>query len=102
QIEPALHRGDWGGAAVAAAGGLDSAAAPSQVSWVPALIALAIVVFAGAVLLLVTRYRRRRRRAATLAAARQVDPTDRDALAGLPLYALEGLSRLKVVDVDNA
>ncbi|MGH3563566.1 MAG: TPM domain-containing protein, partial [Mycobacterium sp.] len=102
QIEPALHRGDWSGAAVAAANGLNAAAGPAELAWGPLLIALAAVVFAGVVLLLVMRYLRRRRRAAALAAARRVDPTDPDALASVPLYALDDLSQSKVVDVDNA
>jgi chromosome segregation ATPase len=54
------------------------------------------------VLLLVMRYRGRRRRAAALAAARKVDPTDLDALAAVPLEALDDLSRSMVVEVDNA
>jgi chromosome segregation ATPase len=100
QIEPALHRGDWSGAAVAAANGLNPA--PGSPNWVPLLIALGVVVTAVLALLLVMRYRRRRRRAAELAAARQVDPTDPDALAAVPLDALDDLSRSMVVNVDNA
>lgn len=102
QIEPALHLGEWGAAAVAAADGLNAAAGPAEVAWKPVLAAAGTVVLAGLVLLFVVRYLRRRRRAATLAAARRIDPTDADALAQLPLYALDDLSRLKVVDVDNA
>ncbi|HEU4359891.1 MAG TPA: TPM domain-containing protein [Mycobacterium sp.] len=99
EIEPALHRGDWTGAAVAAATGL---AAAGRTAWVPPLIALAVVGLAGVVLLIVVRYLRRRRRAAALAAARRVDLTDPDALADVPLAALDDLSRLEVVAVDNA
>ncbi len=102
QIEPALHRGDWTGAAAAAATGLDAAAAPAQVSWGPILIALAVVAAAGVVVALVVRRLRRRRRDAALAAARRVDPTDPNALAQVPVYALDALSREKVVEVDNA
>lgn len=102
QIEPALHRGDWSGAASAAATGLDAAAAPTEVSWAPILIALAAVAAAGLVLLLVVRHLRRRRRAAALAAARRVDPTDPNALSDVPVFALDALSREKVVEVDNA
>lgn len=102
QIEPALHRGDWAGAAAVAAGGLDAAAAPAEVSWVPILIALAAVAAAGVVVLLVARYLRRRRHRAGLTAARRVDATDPNALAGVPVFALDALSREKVVEVDNA
>ncbi len=99
QIEPALHRGDWSGAAVAAANGLDTQNGPG---WGPLLITLAAAGLAAAVFVAVVHYLRRRRRAAALAAAQRVDPTDPDALAEVPLPALEDLSRLKVVEVDNA
>lgn len=102
QIEPALHRGDWAGAATIAASGLDAAAAPAEVSWVPILIALGAVAAAGVVVLLVARHLRRRRHHAALAAARRVDSTDPNALADVPVFALDALSREKVVQVDNA
>ncbi len=100
QIEPALRRGDWSGAAVAAANGLNRGQEPTN--FTPLLIALGVIVVAVVVLFVVMRYRRRRRRAAELAAARRVDATDPDALAALSLGALDDLSRWKVVDVDNA
>ncbi|WP_197502651.1 TPM domain-containing protein, partial [Mycobacterium scrofulaceum] len=100
RIEPALHNGDWSGAAVAAANGLN--VSPGSSGRVVLLITLAAILVALAALLLVMRYRRRRRRAAELAAARRVDPTDVDALAAVPLQALDDLSRALVVDVDNA
>ncbi|WP_420093243.1 TPM domain-containing protein [Mycolicibacter minnesotensis] len=102
QIEPALHRGDWAAAATAAATGLNAAAAPTEVSWTPILIALAAVAAAGLALVLVVRQLRRRRHAAALAAARRVDPTDPNALSDIPVFALDALSREKVVEVDNA
>ncbi|MCV7276845.1 TPM domain-containing protein [Mycolicibacter arupensis] len=102
QIEPALHRGDWAGAATAAAGGLNAAAAPAEVSWTPILIALGALAAAGLVLALAVRQLRRRRHAAALTAARRVDPTDPNALSDIPVFALDALSREKVVDVDNA
>lgn len=100
QIEPALRRSDWSGAAVAAANGLNRS--PGSLGWVSLLVALGIVAIAVAVLLLIMRYRRRRRRAAALAAARRVDPTNPNALAAVPLDALDDLSRSMVVEVDNA
>jgi TPM domain len=99
-IEPALHRSDWGDAAIKAANGLNKT--PNAVSWTPMLIGLAVIAAVVVILLLVMRRRRARRRAAALAAARQVDPTDPDALAGVPLEALDDLSRAMVVEVDNA
>jgi hypothetical protein len=100
QIEPALRRGDWSGAAVAAANGLDRGQQPASAA--PLLIGLAVILVAALVLYVFIRYRRRRRRAAELAAAKRVDATDPDALAALSLGALDDLSRWKVVDVDNA
>src|SRR6202012_4159014 len=100
QIEPALRRGDWSGAAVAAANGLDRG--QQSVSAAPLLIGLVVILVAALALYVFTRYRRRRRRAAELAAAKRVDATDPDALAALSLGALDDLSRWKVVDVDNA
>jgi hypothetical protein len=100
QIEPALRRGDWSGAVVAAANGLDRR--QESPSMVPMLIALGVIVILVLASLLVMLYRRRRRRAAELAAAQRIDATDPDALAALSLGALDDLSRWKVVDVDNA
>ncbi|SPM31762.1 TPM domain-containing protein [Mycobacterium terramassiliense] len=100
RIEPALHNGDFSGAAIAAASGLDTA--PPSSGRVYLLVALLAIAVAVAALLVVMRYRRRRRRAAALAAARRVDPTDATALAAVPLEALDELSRSMVVDVDNA
>jgi predicted nucleic acid-binding Zn-ribbon protein len=100
QIEPALRRGDWSGAAVAAANGLNRGREPANSA--PLLIGLGVIVIAVLILYVVMRYRHRRRRAAELAAAKRVDATDPDALAALSLGALDDLSRWKVVDVDNA
>jgi uncharacterized membrane protein YgcG/predicted nucleic acid-binding Zn-ribbon protein len=100
KIEPALHNGDWSGAAVAAANGLDTT--PQSSGRVILLVALGVIVVAVVVLVVVTRYRTGRRRAAALAAARRVDPTDVNALAAVPLEALDDLSRSMVVEVDNA
>jgi predicted nucleic acid-binding Zn-ribbon protein len=100
QIEPALRRGDWSGAAVAAANGLDRGKEPTKSA--PLLIGLGVILVAVVALYVVMRYRLRRRRAAELAAAKRVDATNPDALAELSLGALDDLSRWKVVDVDNA
>src|SRR6185312_5025210 len=75
KIEPALHSGDWGGAAVAAADGLD--ASPGSSGRVILLATLAGILIALAGLLLVMRRRGRRRRAAALAAARARRPVSR-------------------------
>ncbi|EUA39556.1 repair family protein [Mycobacterium avium subsp. avium 2285 (R)] len=59
KIEPALHDGDWSGAAVAAATGLDTA--PGSSGRVILLATLAALLVAVMGLLLVMRYRGRRR-----------------------------------------
>ncbi|BBY83041.1 TPM domain-containing protein [Mycolicibacterium pulveris] len=100
-IEPALRRGDWAGAAVAAATGLNSPAG-GGIGWVPVLVALAVIAVAVLGLWLWSRRRRRKRREAEFAAARRVDPTDPNALAAVSLDALDDLSRTMVVEVDNA
>ena len=100
QIEPALRNGDWSGAAVAAASGLNRP--PDYTGRIVLLVVLAVIVIAVVVLLIVMRRRARRRRAAALAAARRVDPTDPNALAAVSPQALDDLSRSMVVDVDNA
>jgi hypothetical protein len=100
QIEPALRRGDWSGAAVAAAKGLDRGQRSTNRTGL--LIAVGVIAIVVVGLLVAEGYRRRRRRTAERAAARRVDATDPDALAALSLGALDDLSRWKVVDVDNA
>ena len=100
EIEPALRRGDWSGAAIAAASGLDRGQASTNRNAL--LIAVGVIAIIVVGLLVAEGYRRRRRRAAERAAARRVDATDPDALAALSLGALDDLSRWKVVDVDNA
>ena len=99
QIEPALRRGDWSGAAVAAANGLNRGREPTNSA--PLLIGLGVIVIAVLILYVVMRYRHRRRRAAELAAAKRVDATDPDALAALSLGALDALIDRSVVLMDH-
>ncbi|AKK28541.1 TPM domain-containing protein [Mycobacterium sp. EPa45] len=104
KIEPALHSGDWAGAAIAAADGLAAKSTGSSggMSLLPLVIILGVIVLAVVVLLAWSRRRRRKRHDAEVAAAKRVDPTDPNALASVPLDALDELSRSIVVDVDNA
>ena len=107
RIEPALRSNDWAGAAIAAATALGTlgaggGAAAASISWVPVLIITAILLLAVAVLILWSRYRKRKRHEAEVEAAKRVDPTDPNALAAVPIDALDELSRSIVVDVDNA
>src|SRR5690242_4279069 len=101
QIEPALRQGDWGAAAIEAAQGLGPPAS-ADISWFGFLVALAVLALAVVVVWLWLRRRKRKRREAEFAAARRVDPADPNALASVPIDALDELSKSIVVDVDNA
>lgn len=70
--------------------------------WTGLLIDVGVVVLAIAGLLLVIRSSRRRWRTTEFSFAQQVDATDPAALAALSLDALDDLSKMKVVEVDNA
>ncbi|MDT5211185.1 MAG: hypothetical protein QOF67_3600, partial [Mycobacterium sp.] len=106
EIEPKLHQSDWAGAAIAAANGLNpstsSTGTGAKFSWFGVLVALTVLALAILLLWLWSRRRRRKRREAEFAAARRVDPADPNALASVPVDALDDLSRTIVVDVDNA
>jgi uncharacterized membrane protein YgcG len=102
-IEPKLRQGDWAGAAIAAANGLDpTTSTGTGISWFGFLVAFAVFALAILLLWLWTRGRRRKRRAAEFAAARRVDPADPTALTAVGIDALDDLSKSIVVDVDNA
>lgn len=105
-IEPSLRQGDWGQAAVAAANGLNgsgsSTSSGSGVSWTAMLLAVGVVAVLLLVLVLWSRRRKRKRHQAEFEAAQRVDPTDPNALASVPIEALDDLSKTIVVDVDNA
>jgi TPM domain len=106
-IEPALRQSDWTQAAIGAANGLNSAgSSPTTtgggVSWVSFLVAIGVVVVLVLALILWGRRRKRKRHEAEFAAAQRVDPTDPNALASVPIEALDDLSKTIVVDVDNA
>jgi hypothetical protein len=105
EIEPALRDEDWAGAAVVAADGLNTSPATyssGEFPWAGLLIAAAILAILVVVLILWQRRKGRKRRAAEFEAAKRVDPTDPNALAAVPIDALDDLSKWIVVDVDNA
>ena len=106
EIEPKLRQSDWAGAAIAAANGLNPATSSTgtgaTISWFGVLVALTVLALVILALFVWTRYRRRKRREAEFAAARRVDPADPNALASVPIDALDDLSKTIVVDVDNA
>ena len=104
KITPALRTGDWAGAAINAANGLNSAPPTegTHISGRALLIAAAALVLLALLLWWWMRSRHRRRHKADVEAAKRLDPTDERALAAVPLEALDELSKQMVVDVDNA
>ncbi len=101
-IEPRLRANDWAGAGVAAAEGLEHRRAPGRNLTVGRDRRAGRPHRPGAAAVAVERRRRRKRREAEYAAARRVDPSDPNALAAVPIDALDDLSKSMVVDVDNA
>ncbi|MDY6999962.1 MAG: TPM domain-containing protein, partial [Actinomycetota bacterium] len=114
-IEPALRDNDFAGAAVAAADGIagsttprtsSPSGSPSTSSGGGSLVGTVVVLGALGVgvtgLVLWSKRRKRQRREDAFEAARKVDPADPQALAAVPLEALDQLSKAIVVDVDNA
>lgn len=103
-VEPALRRGEWGVAAVAAADGLDEAmgSAGRGPSAGGMLVIGGVALVAVVAFLLYSRKKRRERVRAGIEAARGVDPADTAALAGLPVEALELRSREVLVELDDA
>lgn len=112
QIEPALRRNDWAGAATAAANGLSglgkggigggSSGGSGGGSLVPIAVIGGVGLAGGGGLLLMSRRRRRKQHDAAVTAAKSLDPTDPAALADVPIDALDDLSKTVVVQVDNA
>ncbi|MBU3751142.1 MAG: TPM domain-containing protein, partial [Mycobacterium sp.] len=109
RIEPALRNGDWAGAAVAAANGLANLkGTPGGRGGEGGSMLVPLVVLAGVGLLgfggmtLWSRKRRRKAHEAAVKAAGTIDPTDPQALASVPINALDDLSKSIVVEVDNA
>ena len=107
-IEPALRRERLGrgggrrGQRARHAVDVDSPSTGAGFSWFGVLVALAVIALVLLALWWWTRRRRRKRREAEFAAARRVDPSDPNALAAVPIDALDDLSKAIVVDVDNA
>jgi len=108
RIEPALKSSDWVGAATAAANGLASAGKKSGSGTGGGMSLAPLIVLAGGGLVFIggmmlwSRRRRNKRHEADVAAAKNVDPTDSEALASVPIDALDDLSKSIVVQVDNA
>ncbi|RVW10988.1 TPM domain-containing protein [Prescottella agglutinans] len=101
-VEPALREQDWSGAAIAAAGGLGDAMTATHTSLKVLGIGAAVLVVAGLGVYLYSRKKRGERHEQSVAAAREVDPTDAEALAALPIPTLDTLAKDALVDMDNA
>lgn len=101
-VQPALREGDWSGAAIAAAGGLGDAMTPTHTSLKVLGVGIGVVVVAGVGVYLYSRKKRGERLEASVAQARQVDPTDANALSALPIPALDALAKDELVKMDNA
>ncbi|MEU2006842.1 TPM domain-containing protein [Rhodococcus sp. NPDC019627] len=102
-VEPALREDDWAGGAIAAAGGLGDAMSASGGMSVRTLLIGGGVVAAGVGgIVLYSRKKKNDRAADAVAAARNIDPEDTDALAALPLPTLDERAREILVDTDNA
>lgn len=110
-IEPALRNKDWAGAATAAANGLaglgkgvgaGSGKGGGGVSLLPLVILAGIGLLLIGAMMMWSRRRRRKQHEAAVTAAKNLDPTDPAALAGVPIDALDDLSKSIVVNVDNA
>ncbi|WP_305091826.1 YgcG family protein [Prescottella sp. R16] len=101
-VEPMLRDDDWSGAAIAAAGSIDDALAPGTTGTTVLWVGLGVAVVAGAVVVVFTRRKRRRQQEQDVAAAHRVDPTNPEALAALPIPALDALAKEVLVETDNA
>jgi len=101
-IEPALGRSDWAGAATAAADGIHSARAGGTggsgggAVWL--LLALLAAVAVGVAVLLGSRRRRR----AQIASAHELAGDDTASLSRLPTDVLDARARAGLVDADQA
>lgn len=102
-VAPALRDDDWAQAAIGAADGLNASAdTGGGVSWLGFVTVFGVIVLLALALWVWGRRRKSKRRAAEFEAAQRVDATDPDALASVPIDALDELSKAIVVDVDNA
>lgn len=101
-VEPALRDRKWAQAGVDTADGIGAAMRGAGVPW-GWLLGIGLVVVAGAgALILFSRKRRRDADRAELGTARGLDPADSASLAKLSLPTLHGLSRERLVEIDDA
>ncbi|MEE2035526.1 serine/threonine-protein kinase, partial [Rhodococcus chondri] len=101
-IVPALRTSDWAGAAVAAAEGLDSALTPSSAPGTTLLVGGGVIAAGAGGVYLYSRRSKRKRAEEGAARAAQLDPSDVNSLAALPLEGLEVHAQKVLVETDNA
>ncbi|MET9199581.1 TPM domain-containing protein, partial [Gordonia sp. NPDC003585] len=100
-VVPALKRGDWAGAGLGAANGIDTALEPSYTGWIIAGALGGAAVVGGGGALAYRRRRDRRRISDDLSHLRDNELTA-DQLAAQPLDVLDPWSREVLTDTDNA
>ncbi|MCQ4118874.1 TPM domain-containing protein [Rhodococcus tibetensis] len=102
-VEPALREDDWSGGAIAAAGGLgDAMSASGGMSVRSLLIGGGVVAACVGGVVLYSRKKKNDRAEDAVAAARNIDPADTNALAALSLPTLDERAKEILVDTDNA
>ncbi|MGL4306391.1 MAG: TPM domain-containing protein [Mycobacteriaceae bacterium] len=102
-VEPQLRKQDWAEAAIVTAQSLEKEATlPSRDFGVFGLTVIGLVILAIAIAIGWSLYRSRLRKKAELSQAASVDPTNPQALAHIPLHALDTRSKEVLIEVDNA
>ncbi|MBB1051061.1 TPM domain-containing protein, partial [Dietzia sp. CW19] len=101
-IEPQLADGDWAGAAIAAADGLERQGSGSGLSGGALLAIIAAIVAVVAVILLVSRRRRSTRTARQAESAREIPGDDTARMSALPVDVLDARARAGLVEADQA
>ena len=101
-IEPRLAEGDWAGAVIGAADGLERQGSGSEVSPFAIIAGIAVIVVLVVVLVLVTRRRRAARTARQAEDARGIPGDDTARMSALPIDVLDARARAGLVDADQA
>ncbi|MEH6380606.1 MAG: TPM domain-containing protein, partial [Dietzia cercidiphylli] len=101
-IEPRLAGGDWAGAAIGAADGLERQGSGSGLSGGALLGIIAVIVAVVAAVLLISRRRRSTRTARQAESAREIPGDDTARLSALPVEVLDARARAGLVEADQA
>ncbi|MBB1039407.1 TPM domain-containing protein, partial [Dietzia natronolimnaea] len=101
-IEPRLAAGDWAGAAIGAADGLERQGSGSGLSGGALLGIIAVIVAVVAAVLLISRRRRSTRTASQAESAREIPGDDTARLSALTVEVLDARARAGLVEADQA